>query len=88
MVKKLKPAESKMKPARVESEMKPDQWFEPSFVLEVAGAEITRSSVHTAARKEGKGLALRFPRFRRWREDKKAEQATTVKEIERMRGGK
>lgn len=84
MKKKFKSAESKKKPARVESEMKPDQWFEPSFVLEVSGAEITRSKVHTAGRKEGKGLALRFPKFKRWRNDKKPEQATTVNEIKQM----
>jgi len=85
MMKKLKTAESDKKPARVESIMKPDQWFRPVFVMEVAGAEITTSPVHTASYKNKKGLALRFPRFKRWRNDKKAEQATTAKEVERMK---
>ncbi len=69
------------KPARVEAkkEMKPDFWFEPKIVVEVLGAEVTKSPLHTAAN----GLALRFPRFLRFREDKKAEQATTVEEVVR-----
>ena len=57
--------------------MKPDVWFEPRIVVEVLGAELTKSPFHTA------GYALRFPRFLRFRE-KKAEQATTLKEIEEM----
>jgi len=64
---------------------KADQWFMPAFVMEVTGADITYSPVHTAARKKGKGLALRFPRFLRWRNDKNAEQATTAKEVLRMK---
>ncbi len=71
------------KPARVKvhKNMKPDVWFNPSVVVEVLGAEITRSPLHTVSIEKSKGLALRFPRFKRFREDKKAEQATTVKEI-------
>lgn len=57
-------------------EMKPDAWLRPVIVVEVLGAEITKSPLHTAA-----GLALRFPRFLRFRPDKSALQATTVKEI-------
>ncbi len=64
------------KPARVEIKkiMTPDVWVAPEFVIEVIGAEITKSPSHTS------GYALRFPRFLRWR-DKKPEQATTTKEI-------
>ena len=61
----------------VKREMEPDVWFTPELVVEVLGAEITKSPFHTA------GLALRFPRFVRLR-DKKAEQATTKKELESM----
>jgi DNA ligase-1 len=72
------------KPARlnVKKEMEPDVWFEPRVVVEVLGAEITKSPYHTCAG----GLALRFPRFVRFREDKNAEQATTSTEIKHMAG--
>ena len=62
--------------------MAADVWFEPVKVVEVAGAEPV-SPVHTVAHsliKRG-GLALRFPRFVRFRDDKAAEQATSVREI-------
>lgn len=67
------------KPARVEinKNLKPDILFEPVIVVEVLGAEITKSPMHTCAN----GLALRFPRFLRYRDDKKPEQATTTKEV-------
>ncbi|MCX7589488.1 MAG: ATP-dependent DNA ligase [bacterium] len=67
----------------VETNMKADVWFEPKLVMEVRGAEITISPVHTVAIniiKNG-GLALRFPRFVRWRDDKSAEDSTTPDEI-------
>jgi len=69
----------KHKPARLEVKkiMTPDVWFDPRKVVEVIGAEITKSPNHTA------GYALRFPRFLCWRE-KKPEQATTSKEILKM----
>lgn len=59
--------------------MRPDVWFNPEIVVEVSGAQITRSPVHTAGLKDGVGLALRFPKFLRYRE-KAPEQATTVGE--------
>src|SRR5215207_3113641 len=72
-------------PARVDTRMVPDVWFEPAVVVEVLGAELTLSPTHTAAwgvLKEDAGLALRFPRFTgRWRDDKSPEDATTVREI-------
>jgi len=71
--------------ARVDSTMEADAWFEPKVVLEVRGSELTLSPVHTAAKgavREGSGLAIRFPRFTgRWRDDKSAEEATTVEEL-------
>ena len=77
--------------ARVDSKLTPDVWLEPRFVLEVKGAEITVSPVHTCARdaiREGAGLAVRFPRFTgRWRDDKKPEDATTQKELLEMYRG-
>jgi len=69
---------------RVNSKMKADVWFAPYKVAEVLGDEITLSPMHTAAMnavREGAGLAIRFPRFLRWRTDKEAEQATTSLEL-------
>jgi DNA ligase I, ATP-dependent (dnl1) len=60
------------KPSNVESEMIPDVWIYPEKVIEVKGAEITVSPVHTCATKltGGKGLAIRFPRFTgNWRNE-------------------
>jgi len=55
-----------------------DVWVAPKIVVEVAADEITNSSVHAA------GIALRFPRLVRFREDKGADQATTWKEVEQI----
>src|SRR2546427_4578685 len=85
---KLKAAKRDRKPARVDSKLEPDVWFEPTTVLEVRGAELTVSPVHTAAGgaiRPGAGLAVRFPRFTgRWRDDKGPEDATTTKELLEM----
>jgi DNA ligase I, ATP-dependent (dnl1) len=88
--KRLGKWKSSIKPVNVSAHKgeKPDTWFKPSCVLEVLGAEITRSQTHTAAEKNGTGLALRFPRFIRWREDKDAEQATTSREVGNIAGKK
>jgi DNA ligase-1 len=76
------------KPGRVDALRSADVWFEPALVVEVLGAELTLSPTHTAGwgqLKEDSGLALRFPRFTgRWRDDKAAEDATTVEEVVAM----
>jgi len=72
---------------RVRSILKADYWFVPTKVAEVLGDELSLSPVHTAAYgalKEGAGLAIRFPRLIKWREDRAAEGATTVDEIVEM----
>ncbi len=73
---------------RVISKMDADIWFVPAIVLEIIGAEITLSPLHTCALNKierGVGLAIRFPRFTgRYRFDKKAEQATTEEELIEM----
>ena len=74
----------KKKPARVDSEIEPDFWVQPKYVVETRADEITRSPMHSCCKKEGKGLALRFPRMISLRSDKKAENATTSKEVESM----
>jgi len=73
---------------RVNSLTEADIWFEPKTVIEVLGAEITLSPIHTCAQnkiRQGNGLAIRFPRFTgKYRTDKSAEDATTVSEIVEM----
>jgi len=73
---------------RVNSTLEADVWFEPKVVIEVIGAEITLSPIHTAAMdkiRKGSGLAIRFPRFTgNYRLDKAAEDATTIKEVIEM----
>ncbi|MFQ5552517.1 MAG: ATP-dependent DNA ligase [Thermoplasmata archaeon] len=73
------------KDPRVDSQLEADRWFEPAVVMEVLGAEITLSPMHTAgfgAIRPEAGLAIRFPRFTgRWRDDKGAREATSVAEI-------
>ncbi len=75
------------RPNEVHTDLKPDAWMAPAIVCEVQAAELTLSPVHHAARdriKEGAGIAARFPRFTGWRDDKAADQATTVEEIVAM----
>ncbi len=73
---------------RVQSMLEADVWFEPAVVIEVLGAEITLSPIHTSAMdmiRRGSGLAIRFPRFTgNYRLDKAARDATTDKEIVEM----
>ncbi len=73
---------------RVNSTLEADIWFEPKVAIEVIGAEITLSPIHTCAMdaiRKGSGLAIRFPRFTgNFRLDKAAEDATTTKEIVEM----
>ncbi|WP_456463878.1 ATP-dependent DNA ligase [Persephonella sp.] len=73
---------------RVNSILTADIWYEPYLVLEITGAELTLSPVHTCGWdkiKLNRGLGLRFPRFTgRYRFDKRPEDATTEKEIIEM----
>jgi len=79
------------KHSRVQSMLEADVWFEPKDVLEILGAEITLSPIHTCAMdsiRKGSGLAIRFPRFTgNYRVDKAAEDATTSAEIVEMYRG-
>jgi DNA ligase 1 len=74
------------KPARVSSQIVPSVWIRPEIVIEVLADEITRSPIHTAGKTDVEaGYALRFPRLVSFRgNDKKAEDATTVKELIEM----
>jgi DNA ligase-4 len=59
----------------------PDVWIDPKFsrVLQIKAAQIIPSDRHSA------GVSLRFPRVERIREDKTAEEATSLKEILQLR---
>lgn len=58
--------------------LEPDVWIEPQVVVEVAGDDLTKSPSH------GAGIAVRFPRLVRIRDDKGPDQATTLAEIRDM----
>jgi DNA ligase-1 len=59
-------------------DLTPDYWVRPEVIVELAGDDLTVSPKHTS------GYALRFPRLVRFRDDKSASQATTVKEVEKL----
>jgi DNA ligase-1 len=87
-----------VKPAlyEVDAIMNADIWVKPGIVLEIKADEITRSPVHTAGRtlKETKtkkayevdtpGFALRFPRLQQFRDDKRPEETTSLKEVQEL----
>jgi DNA ligase-1 len=83
----LKPYVRDRRHPRVLAEMEPDVWIEPVFVAEIIGAELTLSPIHTCAKgllKPDAGISIRFPRFIRWRPDKRPEDATTSQELVEM----
>lgn len=84
----IKPLIIHSKHPRVESNIEPDFWILPKLVIEVKGAELTLSPVHTCAFskiKNNVGLAIRFPRFTgRIRDDKSPEECTTEEEVIEM----
>lgn len=68
-------ATEKPKEYEVADALEPDVWVDPKIVVEVAGDELTNSPNHTA------GLALRFPRLVKFRDDKSISEITTKKEL-------
>lgn len=60
----------------------PDVLLAPSLVVEVAADEITKSPLHTA------GVALRFPRLVRFRDDKNVQNITTRTELDGISVGR
>ena len=85
----LKTIQTNKKPIRVDSDIIPDFWTEPKYVIRVRADEITRSPTHTCGRivindEIQPGYALRFPRIIDngvIRKDKSAQDATTTDEI-------
>jgi DNA ligase-1 len=55
-----------------------DIWINPSIVVEIKSDEITKSPLHSA------GLALRFPRLERFRDDKLPEDSTSLEELKKL----
>jgi DNA ligase-1 len=74
---KLKVSE-KPKDYEVHKNQEPDVWVKPKVVVEIQADNITKSPIHTA------GLALRFPRLIRFRDDRSPKDATTVAEVEKL----
>ena len=55
-----------------------DIWIKPSIVVEIKSDEITNSPLHSA------GLALRFPRLERFRDDKSPDDVTSFEEVKKL----
>lgn len=82
IIARVKPLERSERPTNVRSRLIPDRWVTPEVVLEVMADEITVSPTHVAgAVDDGPGYALRFPRLERIRDDKRADEATSVERI-------
>ncbi len=62
----------------VDKNLFPDVWVKPELVTEIMADEITKSPIHAY------GLALRFPRLVRFRDDKKVGEGTSKKELEKF----
>ena len=80
MFQNLKSRQTSQKPKeyQVDKNLVPDVWVNPELVVEIEADTITKSPIHTA------GLALRFPRLKKIRNDKTAWQATSLKELKEM----
>ena len=80
MNRRLKNLRTKEQPKEYEvhKNYTPDFWVIPSLVVEIAADEITKSPTHTA------GIALRFPRLVRFRDERSPNDATTLKELKRL----
>lgn len=62
----------------VDKTLAPDVWCMPELVVEILADEITVSPIHKA------GLALRFPRLVKFRDDKSYLQATSLTELTKL----
>ena len=71
-------AHEKPKGYEAQKDLIPDVWAHPSLIVELSADSISVSTKHSL------GLSLRFPRFIRIREDKNADQATTLGELKEI----
>jgi len=62
----------------VDKNMAPDVWVDPQIVVEIEADNITVSPIHTA------GLALRFPRLVKFRDDRSVHDASNIKEAKKL----
>jgi len=62
----------------IDKNLLPDVICLPKIIVEIEADNITKSPIHKA------GLALRFPRLVRFRDDKSFTQATTVEEAQKL----
>lgn len=74
------------RPRSVLSDIEPEFWVLPRFVVSVRADDITRSPQHMCGRTDGEeGYALRFPRMvSQVRADKGPMEATTVSEVKTL----
>ena len=63
----------------IDKVLEPDVFVLPKLVVEIAADELTKSPTHTA------GLALRFPRLIRFRDDKGLDGVTQLGELSNFR---
>ncbi len=68
----------KPKQYKIDKNLNPDLWCLPKIVVEIEADNITKSPIHTA------GLALRFPRLVRFRDDKSSSQTSNLKEVQKL----
>eukprot|EP00835_Amoeboradix_gromovi_P000981 NODE_38_length_30618_cov_0.377142.p4 type:complete len:433 gc:universal NODE_38_length_30618_cov_0.377142:11753-10455(-) len=74
----LMPLKVAKKPEEYQCKLEADVWVEPKHVWEIQCADLTKSPVHTS------GISLRFPRFLRIRNDKSAQETTSIQRLLRM----
>jgi len=68
----------KPKSYSINDQIKCDVWIKPSIVVEIKADEITKSPLHSS------GLALRFPRLERFRDDKSPADTKSLDELKKL----
>jgi DNA ligase-1 len=65
---------------KIDKNLMPEVLVKPKLIVEIAADEITKSPIHSA------GVALRFPRLIKLRDDKGLDGVTTLAEIKKIGG--